>query len=493
MSFYTLSYATSSTLIELRITDPKDSAKSQVISNPKYITGLTHEIVADGIANKLTLSLTHFIDPLAVESDYPKDIFGQIASSPSYIMVLLNNGLQNIEVRYGYAQGTESADKSMTSWFKMTITDVGLKYNVGSVTYVITAVSCIVSENLQTYTYNWRLMEETDENSLTVTQYDSTRMKTIIEKAIVASSTSDFPVKGLNCKVTYSGPIPILPAKIFTDSSNSTLMQTNTDNMNFVKECLSKCVALANTTQTVDFTDDDGNTKSVLCDVLYCNFIINFVDVQKGSEMEITPITKVYVTGLNKTELSFKEIIKTESYLKDVNDTLGYLVFYGPQSVKDRPDFRAKVSNNDLYVSAEVISMDLKFPVIVGLYQKNKVSPIDKDGQSVETEQVSVELSIKNGDAALQSEMAAITTINTYNRLADSLIANGTITIPGVARVLKMLSSFQLYVYVSNKLDITSGNYRILNQSDNISNGVYTTTLEVYKESSLSGESVFGA
>lgn len=494
MSFYTISYATSTTKIELKITDPNDSAKSQVISNPKYITGLTHNIVSDGIANKLTLTLVHFIDPFREETDYPKDIFGEMANSPSYLMVLINNGLQKVQMRYGYAQGTQSADKAMTDWFDMIISGVSLKYSTNYVTYIISAVSSIVSDNLQTYIYNWRLMEDTDENSSTAAVYDSTRMKTIVDKAIEASSTeSDISVLGLNCRVKYNNDIiPILPSKYFTDTSNATLIQSNIDNVNFVKGCLSKCVALAGS-KYVSTTDDYGNVTTTHCTGLHTNFTINFSDTDNGTKAVITPTMKIYVSNFDSTTFSFDRILQYESENEYVDNSLGYLVYYGPQAVKSRTDFRSRIKDNDLYVSAEVISMDLEFPVIVGLYKKLEVTSIDAEGSTVDQEQVSVELSISNGDATLQSEMSQLTTTAQYNKVAGSLIATGSITIPGVSRILTMLSMFQLYVYVSNVLDVVSGNYRILSQTDNISNGIYTTVLDVYKESSLSGESVYGA
>lgn len=493
MAFYPLTYATNATSIELSVTNPKNKAQTVVIKNPKYITGLTHNIVADGIANKLTLSLTHFIDPLRDESEYPKDIFGQIESDPSYIMVLLNNGLQEIKIRYGYAQGTEELAESMTEWFTMFIVGVGVKYRLSSVLYTITAVSSIVSSNLQTYTYNWRVMEETDENAASVTSFDRERMKTIIQKCIIDPPSETEPVKGLNCPVTYWNDVtPILPGSVFTQSSEGTLIQSNIDNVNFVKGCLTKCMGIA---KGGYLTLPDGNGRMVTkyYDAVYTSFTISFRDTGSGTVAEVCPLQKAYVEGFDRVHMYFERFVQFESVQTKIGSSLGYLVYNGAAAVEGRQDFRASIAENDLYTSAEVIDLDLDFPIIVGLYTKNKLQPIDPDGNTYEQEQVSMELSVKNGDPALSNTMSSLTSISDFNTVAGKLIANGTVTIPGTARVLGMLSMFQLYVYVSNKLAVTSGNYRILSQTDTISGGVYTTTIDVYKEGSLSGEAVYGA
>ena len=494
MAFYPLTYATNATSIELSVTS---NGKTVVIKNPKYITGLTHNIVADGIANKLTLSLTHFIDPLRDEGDYPKDNLGLIENDPSYLMVLLNNGLQKIKVRYGYAQGTDELNESMTDWFVLYVVGVSVKYRLSSVLYTITAVSSIVSSNLQTYTYNWRVMEETDENAATTTSFDRDRMKTIIQKCIIDPPVETEPVKGLNCPVKYwdngdgDPVIPVLPGSVLTLESDRTLIQSNIDNVNFVKGCLTKCMAIAKGGY-LTLPDENGAMVTKYYDAVYTSFTISFEDGGNGTSATICPLQKAYVEEFDRIHMYFKRFVQFESVQTKIGNSLGYLVYNGAASVKGREDFRKSIGDKDLYTSAEVIDLDLDFPIIAGLYTVTKLQPIDPDGNQYEQEQVSMELSVKNGDPLLTETMSSLVSISKFNTLAGKLIANGTVTIPGTARVLGMLSMFQLYVYVSNQLAITSGNYRIVSQTDTISGGIYTTSIEVYKEGSLNGETVYG-
>ena len=81
---------------------------------------------------------------------------------------------------------------------------------------------------------------------------------------------------------------------------------------------------------------------------------------------------------------------------------------------------------------------------------------------------------------------------SSYKKIALNFPASGTITIPGLYSAVPILSRFNLFVFIANKLDILSGIYQVLSQSDSIQNGQFLTTLTVMKVKSFTGDDAYG-
>lgn len=160
-------------------------------------------------------------------------------------------------------------------------------------------------------------------------------------------------------------------------------------------------------------------------------------------------------------------------------------------------------------VCTDIISLDLSTTLIAGLagFVQNDTSRngINSntttggagtsvvDGEGNEVMSVAQNYSIRNSESNIDTYMlgSAMASVQDFAKVLQQLFVSGTVTTPGLGRIITIMSLVNIYVYVSNRLDTTSGKYRVLSQVDTITGGVFTTTLEIMKALTLSGETVY--
>lgn len=485
---------------------------------------------------------------------FTKDAFGDTNDDPSYLMLMLSRGYGTIHFRYGYVQDTQTKDESsfgnngnpiLTEWFKMYITDVSSTFDTNGITYEISAVSTLVnSEILLTGSaYNWA----TDvEDRLKLDLSDEVKP----EDGSEADSTAF--VNSPAVKSIIIGIIHYLADKTgyqlefgdFEIDNEHTFLIANTrftvstfnqnadeDMITFINRLLGYIqIQKYHYGETFTYTGIDGTEMQVENYYsYYSDWKLQSIDSVDNEENKPTlkvtwsteTITKGSLTEYNTHDGEVNEkdyqILTTRLNGQNTDANLGALVYN--YSTFNRDIFESiTLSENNIYgknsnfpsrvggsqnVSADIISLNLNYPIlagIVGAYQGGGFTPevnittggaaSDENGDAVNISSVSGAYSngVINSEKVLSALMAQT---DNFKSIMNRIYVEGSVVIPGVAKIVTLLSRVNLYVYISNKLDLTSGKYLIMGQTDKITDGVYTTELGINKVETFDNKSVY--
>ena len=436
----------------------------------------------------------------------------------------------------------------LTEWFKMYITDVSSTFDTNGITYEISAVSTLVnSEILLTGSaYNWatdvedrlglissgkmRLSKNENETEISNTEFvNSAQVKFIIIGIIhyLADKTGyqlEFGDFKIDDKNTY-----LIANTRFTVSTFN--QNADEDMITFINRLLGYIqIQKYNYDETFTYTGIDGTEMQVENYYsYYSDWKLQSIDSVDNEENKPTlkvtwsteTITKGSLTEYNTKDEKVNEkdyqILATRLNGQNTDANLGALVYN--YSTFNRDIFESiTLSENNIYgknsnfpsrvkgsqnVSADIISLNLNYPIlagIVGAYQGGGFTPevnvttggaaSDENGDAVNISSVSGAYSngVINSEKVLSALMAQT---DNFKSIMNRIYVEGSVVIPGVAKIVTLLSRVNLYVYISNKLDLTSGKYLIMGQTDKITDGVYTTELEINKVETFDNKSVY--
>lgn len=508
-------FGVSAVRIDLRITDPTAETKSEEIvtwedDSPRFIVSLTHDLQGGGKANTLVLNLYHHMDPYYNQNDerffkniINEDAFGLKDDDPSYLMTLLSRGLQEIEVRYGYAQPED--DSYMTQWYKLYISDVTSTYNTSGVSYTVNASSTPTNEiSSGNNTIDW--YEQCGGN---------------VVRLIELILGNEYDIDWSRCNGIE--PQPIEPGEDQTeDDIKSIFLQTESTSYAFLSNFLGQWAYYESPT-TVQCTIQDPadetvkNTKT--CIVRYTGWGFSTDSVINDNE---SSLPKAYIQYSYKQYISAEgedegEVVKVETCDPyNGSEGLGSL-FFNAHPATGAFDFMSNESIsyssfsqifqdsgfemtgemiNELqkqgsYMRSEVIEMNIELPIMAGLasaYSLQQKSSVNSSGEEVPVANATEATT----ETVISKQLAMIRDTSSYKKIALNFPASGTITIPGLYSAVPVLSRFNLFVFIANKLDILSGIYQVLSQSDSIQNGQFLTTLTVMKVKSFTGDDAYG-
>lgn len=441
----------------------------------------------------------------------------------------------------------DNGNPILTEWFKMYITDVSSTFDTNGITYEISAVSTLVnSEILLTGSaYNWatdvedrlglgfEIEPENGETEVSGTQFvNNARVEQIIPKTIqYLADKTGYQLDVGDFKFDDAWTDIISNTEFYVSTFNQSAEE---DMITYINKLLGYIqVEKQHRGETFTYSGVDGTEMQVENYYSYkSGWKLQLIDSVDNEESKPTlkvvwseeTITKGSLTNYNVNKAAGVEV-KEEDYQilatrlngQNTDANLGALVYN--YSTFNRDIFESiTLSENNIYgknsnfpsrvkgsqnVSADIISLNLNYPIlagIVGAYQGGGFTPevnvttggaaSDENGDAVNISSVSGAYSngVINSEKVLSALMAQT---DNFKSIMNRIYVEGSVVIPGVAKIVTLLSRVNLYVYISNKLDLTSGKYLIMGQTDKITDGVYTTELAINKVETFDNKSVY--
>jgi hypothetical protein len=149
---------------------------------------------------------------------------------------------------------------------------------------------------------------------------------------------------------------------------------------------------------------------------------------------------------------------------------------------------------NTHQVYTDIISLELAYPIVGGLADAYESKDFQTSSISTAGNEVSTNISaftVSGVPDTTNIFKSVLTEDKDFKRVLSRLYAQGTVIIPGIGKVIAILSSVNLFIFISNQLDVTSGIYQILDQVDTITNGTYQTQLHIIKTKSFEDADVY--
>ena len=289
------------------------------------------------------------------------------------------------------------------------------------------------------------------------------------------------------------------------------------------------------TNNPINYTELDGTTRKISSYYTYKDgWVITLSD---EAENNSSPTMKLTWTNESITEKNLLDlatmtpeqiqanaskyrILLTRLNGEDKACNLGALVYNFSTFDRDmseplRISYRNLFANNSnfpvkLYanqnVQSDIIELNLNYPILAGIagayqgggldtYNVNNISTggaaTDENGNAVTVSTYSgayTSSGVINSNNILSQLMKQK---DNFKQIMNRLFVEGTVVIPGVAKVITLLSRINIFVYISNKLDLTSGKYLVISQIDKITDGVYVTELVINKVETFDSQTVY--
>lgn len=546
----TITPSTSTVKIEIML---KDSSDTQILywnsaQTPDYISDFTH-VLRSGLANDVTLSIIHYIDPYG-DTEFGRGFEkngGDIYSTgdTSYMIAMLTKGINNIFFRYGYGQEDGFSPSQLTSneekstkdnWFRMYITDVNESIYPDAIKYTISAVSTLSDDVNNTISEAYDFWTDPSKKlSLDPETLELTDSVTIKENKIkdrvlsILEWFADTNGYTLDIGNFMEGSLLIntngsAVQTLFAKTADKSLLQ-------YINSMLFALITYKHITKgSTSYVDGNGTTKTISdYYVYYKDYTLIISDVSNSindkTRVKVTYTTKLctmknladlmgHTNDLTALEKQYYAPFKTEVQ-SDGSSYAGSLFYNYSTFNRDAfekttitagaiksssyntnyPNMNGLTQN--AFVSTDILELNLSFPILVGMaaavseLNSNTTSFINTDGmeQIVNGTSNYYTNDYFNGVAVAQ---AILGTQMNFKKILGRLYAEGTIVIPGTQSVIPIMSQLYIYVYIANRLDVLSGKYIVLDQSDNISGGKFETTLSVMKVGTLNDENIYG-
>lgn len=534
-----------------RGSDLNDTKAKSVVWNslqhPEWVVEMSHHL-HDAVANDLSLTLFHYVDPYAKTNYKTKYWVGKSledntsADDPSYLLSLLQSSYSTIYFKYGYAQSSEvkligstkESEKTADNWFKMYITGVSSSIDPNGVKIDITAVSSLIqavdpSENQAAYDYMSDTEKRLDKYYVKGQPKSVYNSLVALIKYFCAKNNYDYDLGKLN-KMTIDpnldklyGRYTSANGEIVNPSAENILLKSASDTeYDLISNALVKIRGYDSlSSPSITYVDEDGTERSTDNRLYYRIFSDWSCSCEDAVGKDKKPKLSVYS---NLTMYCYRNPFDYDPKKDgDLNEFKPFLItmgsgeeevgslFYNFSTFdKDLFDESQTFTSSNLtkysgkyystWVSgaktyADIIDMSLNYELIsgiAGVLQNPEVSKLSQSGYNdsgeptYESTELKTNSSVYNGPQLSQ----LISGYDDFNVILGRIFSTGSITTPGLGKALKILSTFNIYVYISNRLHGLSGKYKVLEQTDQISGGKFTSTLEVVKILSLSGSSV---